>query len=221
MNPYDWQSHHPRIGIPRQAVAEVAETLHDGGSAVVLGGRGMGKSVFLQQLQEALAQAGAVRVVLIPTPPPELTVRACLDKLADVLEVEPGAIDSRKIVDAWFAREDAPPRLVLLFDEFDRYATSRSSGNPPGRGFFNDLEATRRDVQGLGLMAVVQLTDAEIPDWPERYRRQCLEPLGVTIEPQPTAESPIRARFSCRATTADGMTAHVEHYLLRLPRRRR
>ena len=159
MNPYDWQSHRPRIGIPRQAVAEVAETLYGGGSAVVLGGRGMGKSVFLQQLQAALTQAGSVRVVLIPTPPPELTVRACLDKLADTLEVAPGAIDSRKIIDAWFAREDVPPRLVLLFDEFDRYATSqgRALDHPPGRGFFNDLEATRRDVPGLGVIATGSL----------------------------------------------------------------
>ncbi|MCP4659056.1 MAG: hypothetical protein GY856_26910 [bacterium] len=159
MNPYDWQSHHPRIGIPRQAVEQVAKTLYGGGSAVVLGGRGMGKSVFLQQLQTALEQTGAIRVLLIPTPPPELTVRACLDKLADVLEVAPGAIDSRGIVDGWFARGGVAQRLVLLFDEFDRYATGRdrSSGNPPGRGFFNDLEATRRDVPELGVMATGSL----------------------------------------------------------------
>ncbi len=530
MNPYDWQSHHPRIGIPRQAVAEVTETLYGGGSAVVLGGRGMGKSVFLQQLQTVLESTGPTQVVLIPAPPAALSVGECLRQLMRSLDVvvrDP--IGSREIVDAWLARDDVPPRLVLLFDEFDRYATGqdRSSGNPPGRGFFNDLEATRRDVLGLGVMAtgslgvfvardvlgssflsralhvrltpfersqvdelvgafarrksplsdevfdalllasggipalltyglqrlwqlerdaserdvteiyaefhdkhdeyledllssvadprlseaprrvlerirrqpgriprdelealcrhssgplalklkdvlrllqaaglvrftgrfhvtdpvtahpipsilnlpapsspeahwrqqlyadlatlltklhqwsadffrpgrgdagkqlvpesvfaahlalgfellgweaereglsaagrtdlklryngsaewavievkiwgrndyqeaqrqvesywtsevgagaVVQLTDAQLPDWPERYCRQCLEPLGVSIEPQPTSESPIRARFSCRATTADGMTAHVDHYLLRLSRRR-
>ena len=43
----------------------------------------------------------------------------------------------------------------MLFDEFDRYAESgdQRSANPPGRGFFNDLEATRRDLPGLGVMA--------------------------------------------------------------------
>ncbi len=67
--------------------------------------------------------------------------------------------------------------------------------------------------------AVVQLTDAEIPDWPERYQRQCLEPTGVAIEPQSTSDSPLRARFSCTSTTADGLTARVDHFLLRISRR--
>jgi len=62
-------------------------------------------------------------------------------------------------VDAYFARDGVPPRLVLLFDEFDRYAETgeRRSAHPPGRGFFNDLEATRRDVAGLGVLATGSL----------------------------------------------------------------
>jgi hypothetical protein len=65
---------------------------------------------------------------------------------------------------------------------------------------------------------VVQLTDAEIADWPERYRQECLESLSVAIERLSTSEFLVSARFSCQATTADGMTAHVEHSLLRLSR---
>ncbi len=44
MNPYDWQSHHPQIEILRPALAKVVKRLGRGGSAVVLGGRGMGRS---------------------------------------------------------------------------------------------------------------------------------------------------------------------------------
>lgn len=158
-NPYDWQSHHPRIEVPRAEVDKVAKTLRQGGSAVVLGGRGMGKSVFLRQVSAALARDGDPEVVLIAAPPPDLSVRACLDQLADALGVAPGAFNSRKILDSWFAREDKLRRLVLLFDEFDRYAEggAQTSSNPPGRGFFNDLEATRRDLAHLGVLATGSL----------------------------------------------------------------
>ncbi|MCP4545089.1 MAG: hypothetical protein GY835_01330 [bacterium] len=155
MNPYDWQSHNPTIEIPRPELSSVADTLRHGGSAVVFGGRGMGKSVFLRQLKTTLERDGDLRVVLISAPPPELTVRACLDLLARRLDVSEGAINSGELVDAYFARNDVPERLVLLYDEFDRYAEQgdQRSANPPGRGLFNDLEATRRDVPPLGVLA--------------------------------------------------------------------
>ncbi len=157
-NPYDWQSHHPRVEIPRAEADRIAGMLAGGGSAVVLGGRGMGKSVFLQQIQTALEQDAGTRVVLISAPPPELTVRACLDELAEALGVAGGHSRCIRILDAYFGRGDVPERLVLLFDEFDRYAEkSGASANPPGRGFFNDLEAARRDTPGLGAMATGSL----------------------------------------------------------------
>ncbi len=157
-NPYDWQSHNPRVQIPRAEVDRIAATLGEGGSAVVLGGRGMGKSVTLQQVREALERDGSTRVELIPAPPPELTVRACLDELAEVLGVTGGALRTSRILEAYFSRGDVPERLVLLFDEFDRYAEKgEPSATPPGRGFFNDLEATRRDTPGLGVMATGSL----------------------------------------------------------------
>ena len=153
MNPYDWQSHNPTVRIPRAEVDRAAETLLRGGSAVVLGGRGMGKSVFLAQLQETLEQTPDLGVLLVPAPPPELTVRACLDLLAEVLSVPDGAIASQKLFEAYFAREDAPERLILLFDELDRYAGGSGSSDPPGRGFFNDLEASRRALPSLAIAA--------------------------------------------------------------------
>jgi hypothetical protein len=157
-NPYDWQSHNPRVEIARAEVDRIAATLAEGGSAVVLGGRGMGKSVTLRQIRKALEKDASTRVELIPAPPPELTVRACLDELAEVLGVPGGALRTRRILEAYFSRDGVPPKLVLLFDEFDRYAEKGDpSATPPGRGFFNDLEATRRDVPGLGVLATGSL----------------------------------------------------------------
>lgn len=159
MNPYNWQSHHPAIEIPRAEVGEVTGTLLRGGSAVVLGGRGMGKSVFLRQLKDELERTSDVRVLLVAGPPMELTARECLVQLAAVLGVPfAGARGSSQLLEAYFAG-DVPDRLVLLFDEFDRYAGRRgtASGGPAGRAFFNDLELTRRNVDRLGVLAAGSL----------------------------------------------------------------
>ncbi len=154
-SPYNWQSHNPRVAIPRADVGRVADLLRENGSAVVMGGRGMGKSVFLGQLKAELETDPQTRVLLIDAPPPALTIDACLAHLARKLGVafEEG-LGSREIVDTYFARDEAPSRLVLLFDEFDRYAErGRTSAQPPGRGLFNDLEACRRSVGRLGILA--------------------------------------------------------------------
>jgi AAA domain len=154
-NPYNWQSHKPKVQVPRPDVDLAAETLLGNGSAVVMGGRGMGKSVFLGQLKAKLERAPGTRVLTIIAPPATLTVEACLAHLAKILGVpEHRGAYSVEIFESYFARADAPERLVLLFDEFDRYAEKGGpSAQPPGRGFFNDLEAARRELPGLGLLA--------------------------------------------------------------------
>lgn len=154
-SPYNWQSHNPKIQIPRPDVRRVADLLRENGSAVVMGGRGMGKSVFLRQLKAEIDRDPQTRVLLIEAPAPALTVDACMAHLARKLKVpfEDG-LDSREIFDAYFGNAEAPERLVLLFDEFDRYAEKgKPSAQPPGRGFFNDLEASRRSLPRLGLLA--------------------------------------------------------------------
>ncbi len=153
MNPYNWQSHRPQVEIPRTEVGRLSELLRHNGSAVILGGRGMGKSVFLRQLKRELESHPGVQVVLLEAPPASLTVEACLGYLAAELGVEADPFSSRRSFDEFFAR-DAPERLVVLFDEFDRYAEKGPSAQPPGRGFFNDLEATRRSLPQIGLLAV-------------------------------------------------------------------
>lgn len=153
-SPYNWQSHHPRVQIPRADVARVAGLLRENGSAVVMGGRGMGKSVFLGQLKTELERDPQTRVLLVDAPPPALTVEACLGFLAESLGVAGSTYSSRGIFERFFERPDVPQRLVLLFDEFDRYAEKGAPyGQPPGRGFFNDLEASRRSLPRLGLLA--------------------------------------------------------------------
>ncbi len=155
MNPYNWQSHKPQVAVPRAEVGRLSEVLRSNGSAVVLGGRGMGKSVFLGQLKAELERHPGTGVVLLEAPPAALTVEACLDFLAAELGVASNPWSSRRFLDEFFARDDAPERLVLLFDEFDRYAERGApSAQPPGRGFFNDLEASRRSLPRLGVLAV-------------------------------------------------------------------
>ncbi len=155
MNPYNWQSHRPQAEIPRAEVERLSEILGNNGCAMVLGGRGMGKSVFLRQLKNALERHPGTRVVLLEAPPATLTVEACLGFLASELGVAANPFTSRRVFDDFFSRDDAPERLVLLFDEFDRYAERGApSAQPPGRGFFNDLEASRRSLPRLGLLAV-------------------------------------------------------------------
>ncbi len=158
-NPYNWQSHTPRVQVPRPDLRLAADTLLGNGSAVFLGGRGMGKSVFMRQLKDELARQPETEVVLFVGPPARLTVHGCLRRLARRLGVVADEdAESLEIFEAYFARDEAPERLVLLFDEFDRYAEKGSpSSQPPGRGFFNDLETARRELPRLGILAAGSL----------------------------------------------------------------
>jgi hypothetical protein len=88
-NPYNWQVHRPQVQIPRPDVDLVAKTLLNNGSSVVLGGRGMGKSVFLAQLKGKLENEPGTKVVLFVAPAARLTVQSCLNRLARRLGVAP------------------------------------------------------------------------------------------------------------------------------------
>ncbi len=154
MNPYDWKRNQPAIEVRRPEADPIAAELVHGGSGVLLAGRGMGKSVFLQQVQRQLERLPGVHAVLVEEPPADLSVQACLETLARRLEVDvPGALAAREVVDAYRARSGVPDNLVLLFDELDRYAKSTGTVEPPGRHFFNSLESMRRNVPGVGILA--------------------------------------------------------------------
>lgn len=155
MNPYNWRSHRPRIEVTRPDLERVAVDLRHNGSGVLLAGRGLGKSVFLRQLRAELDQQPDVLTVLFETPPPDLTVTACIEDLADKLGVSVDKPNNTyKVIEAYLKRPDAAQHIVLLYDEFDRYARSRTSpADPPGRDFFNNLESMRRDYPEVGILA--------------------------------------------------------------------
>ena len=154
-NPYRWQHHEPALEVPRTLVAPVVEELLGGGAAVVIGGRGMGKSVLLNQVGDTLERLRNVRVLHFPSPPQNLSARDCLETLADGLD-EPAADlrTSHELLRRFLGRRPAE-RLILLYDEFDRYAKAPAPGAPvPGQLFFNDLESARRSLGRLGILAV-------------------------------------------------------------------
>jgi len=155
MNPYHWRRHNPQVEIPRPQVGPVVEELRSGGNAVLLAGRGMGKSVFLRQVRRQLERDSQVRVLLLPEPPTELSVAGCVQTLADELGVpaqEAGS--SRRLIRSYLEHNGAVHHLILLYDEFDRYGRPGGRGSyPPGRDFFNDLESVGRDFPQLGVMA--------------------------------------------------------------------
>lgn len=67
--------------------------------------------------------------------------------------------------------------------------------------------------------AVVQITDLEIEDWPRVYQDRCLAE-AADVETRLESDSPIQARFGVTSRTSNGLMTHVEHFLLRLARRR-
>ncbi len=166
MNPYNWRQHQPAVEISRPNLAEVAEELLRGGSGVLLAGRGMGKSVFLRQLRAVLARREGARTVLFPVPPVPRSVegwlRALAQRLDSRLDKSPSVplrgdpLDPHEVIESCLAGDRAPERIILLFDEFDRYAgpaESLRADDHPGRDFFNSLEAMRRDFPQVGILA--------------------------------------------------------------------
>lgn len=156
-NPYDWTQQNPQVEIPRPELSGAVEGLLRGRSFILLAGRGMGKSVFLRQLQRELEGSSDVRVFLFPEPPIEMTARSCLRQLGRKLGVETEGMDhANEVFDEYLSR-DVPRNVVLLFDEFDRYGRLPKDEleSRPGRDFFNSIEAMRRSPPRSGVVGVL------------------------------------------------------------------
>ncbi|MCP4664649.1 MAG: hypothetical protein GY856_55405, partial [bacterium] len=87
----------------------------------------------------------------------------------------------------------------------------------------NDYRDAHRQVESywtgdVVAGAVVQLTDRPVDDWPQRYRRECLDPAGISVAEE-TAGQPVQAQLSCASATSAGLEVRVEHFLVRLARR--
>ena len=144
-NPYDWNSANPKIHLPRsQQVAETTKELLKGRVVVVIGGRGMGKSVFLRDVEAALSESPGVRIVPMK-PPVEMTAAACRSQLTSALGTATGSELEAELVEYFNGRDGE--QLVLVYDELEGYALDATSSTSPNL-FFNRLEAARKSLDG-------------------------------------------------------------------------
>ena len=67
-NPYNWQKHTARVEVRREQVTPLVEAMLHGAGAWALGGRGMGKSILLKQVEEELKRRGDTHVKRSPEP---------------------------------------------------------------------------------------------------------------------------------------------------------
>ncbi len=96
MNPYTWQGDQPEIEVPRAEVSSVFTLLKRGGSAFILAGRGMGKSVFLRQLEAAAEESPEIRVVRFRAPPPSCRTGPASTHSANGSSSPPAACSTRE-----------------------------------------------------------------------------------------------------------------------------
>jgi len=84
-----------------------------------------------------------------------MTVENCIEKLKRALGIGGDFIDLISLFESYFDAEDAPASLVLLFDEYDRYAYPiEVNKSHPGKAFFSNLETAKREMGSkLGIIA--------------------------------------------------------------------
>ena len=110
-------------------------------------------------------------------------LRALAQRLGSPVEAP---LDPHEVIEASLSGDGAPGRIVLLFDEFDRYAgtpASLTAADHPGRDFFNSLEAMRRDFPQVGVLAaggigVFVFRDALASSFLARADKVRLAPFG-------------------------------------------
>jgi hypothetical protein len=202
-NPYDWQGEsRPFVG--REALLEqaVATCLEGEGVFLLLGTRGMGKSVFLTHLEAELRKSPELEILLFPGPPlaagPALVaddiLLGLLERLLDCARKRGrtgGEFENqlreltkkrqlRELFDAYLGGlSDEVERIVLIYDELDRYAESPGAG----RDYFNALEDARKKLNkrlvvvaagGLGMLSLKTVLGSSIFT---RAVRKILEPF--------------------------------------------
>jgi hypothetical protein len=125
---YAWQLDHPRHRVPRTVLVDGVVTHVSRGRAVkIVGARGMGKSVLLQDIEARLAADDGTRVVLVPGPPEDATVPGAVQDLALRLGV----------------RDLERPRMDDLIERVLTGTGSRACGisPPPRRGIWSARSA--------------------------------------------------------------------------------
>lgn len=159
-NPYRWDEHEIRHWVARDVglddepanVETLAQALRQGRSVALFGGRGLGKSTFLRKLCEHLEADTTTRVVLIDEPPGERTKKGCVDTLAEELDVPTSPTGQvKRVINAWRERHPGH-RLVLLYDEVDRYAGDSARPERFGVDFFSGIASARASIRELGVL---------------------------------------------------------------------
>lgn len=152
--PLRWDSQAPQVAVPRaELVGEVVGHLARGTGVTFLAGRGMGKSVLLRDVEQALRTSGNVTAVRFSGPPTRRTMDECLAVIARSLAVPfaPGTT-ATALVEQHFAANTSCRSVCLLYDEVDQYAV-HVDGEPLSRQLFNHLEVARKDLDGqLGVL---------------------------------------------------------------------
>ncbi|WP_437907934.1 AAA family ATPase [Sorangium sp. So ce327] len=173
----------------------MSERILRGESGYLVGCRGMGKSVFLRQLESEIKKP-ETDVFMFEAPGPVPTIDAAVQAIADQLvdrSKARGALDDfigilkdyskrNKLRDLFDAYLDKAPvdleHLVLLYDELDGYARW-------GRPFFNELEDIRKNsggrivvfaAGGIGLVALDTLLGSSFFS---RLTPEILEPFDI------------------------------------------
>jgi hypothetical protein len=194
-NPYDFNGHNVERPIPRSDLLEEIkkELLHERGSGYLLGGKGMGKTVFLSQLRQALEPD--CTVVTFERAPGKRTIdeakRALIEGLVETcsgadgdlperlrsLEMHP---DSQKILYEYLDRKSDLRTLVLLYDELDTYTRPKEFGQQ----WFGIIEQARKKksnrlkVFAAGSLSVFLALDGLGSPFRSASRRFILQPIS-------------------------------------------
>jgi hypothetical protein len=185
-NPYDWTLPKAPITIERSSVDSAVELLLAGRGALLLAGRGLGKSRFVTDVKERLERDRSVKVLRYREPPAfEHSLSATLRKVTRDLGVDVREVESFDVVlRMFFEANEGYDRVCLLFDEVDQYAVP-DGGEPLGRRLFNHLESCRQELDGrLGILAVggvgaYHLRSANASPFTARAKRLWLSPFTV------------------------------------------
>ncbi len=194
-NPYRWQHDQPEHVVARGVLVGTVEAhLRRGVVVKLVGGRGMGKSVLLRQVQARFADEPDTRAVHVPGPPEEGTLAACVGDLAARLGIASlPRISMDAVIEAAMAQ--GIQRIILLLDEADQYVLLGPTGEF-ARAWFNRIEALRKSWTdrvavviggGLGILHVAHvlgsglLSRAEtcvVDPFDREELRQLAAPLG-------------------------------------------
>jgi hypothetical protein len=180
VNPYRWDGGTPKRLVRRGSLLERAKNsaLGHGGVLLIMGARGMGKSVFFGDLRRELRSIPGLEVLYFSRPPtPQegstLTASELINALLGELHTRAEQVgrggpegklglELRRLIERQRLREalvrylderaeDGVERLVLLYDELDAYADDSRAG----RSYFDALEDARKHETTAGRLSVV------------------------------------------------------------------